>query len=638
MSWPRLFFRLGLITLFFLLFINSAWAEGDRQHIVYFEGTARELEVYKIFGRQNGPTIMLIGGIQGDEPGGFLSADLYVDLALKRGNLIIVPRANFKSIILHDRGPDGDMNRKFDEVNFSDPDFERVEIIKNLIAESDLMLNLHDGSGFFRPKWENDLFNPDRYGQCIIADADVFTHPKTGKVIKLAEMANKVIAKLNAEIPEPQYKFHFNNHDTLSPNTRYKEQRKSASFYTLTKLGIPAYGVETSKQLPSLEMKIFQHNLAINAFMELFGVIPEQPRIILDPPTLDFMIISVNQRPPVALADRQTITVSPGDTIEVLRVDANYGRGLSIDVLGLGGINDLKTKLTIHKPTSIIARRDNIEFGKVNVEIIDPQREGPLVASSHSHILEAKSGYLPGQSLTTFAQGLKSEKEHTNLVGTIIGVGPASLGLPSVTGNGITGFVVEVDGHKLTIAPDEKLIIKKGCKIKLVAVESQIKLPDSYVLNLKGFVGKPFGKSGDDMGTTADTAKDMLIRFAVAKTPGKQTYQLGAEDGPKLLAAAYVEIVTPRLKSVTLEANGKQSILTVGQRLTLKPGTEFIVKDIVLEDSLPLTSPHLTLGGRPFPPKLPAKLIMPSIAVSLAIFTDGELAGKVVLAPIKRNF
>ena len=56
---------------------------------------------------------MLIGGIQGNEPGGFISADLYADMSLEKGNLIVVPRANFYSIILNQRGAHGDMNRKF---------------------------------------------------------------------------------------------------------------------------------------------------------------------------------------------------------------------------------------------------------------------------------------------------------------------------------------------------------------------------------------------------------------------------------------------------------------------------------------------------------------------------------------------
>ena len=36
---------------------------------------------------------MLIGGIQGNEPGGFLSADLYADMSQFKDNLSVVPRA-----------------------------------------------------------------------------------------------------------------------------------------------------------------------------------------------------------------------------------------------------------------------------------------------------------------------------------------------------------------------------------------------------------------------------------------------------------------------------------------------------------------------------------------------------------------
>ena len=54
---------------------------------VFFTGTNHELEVYKIYGRKDGPTMLIIGGIQGDEPGGLLSADSYADIKLEKGNL-----------------------------------------------------------------------------------------------------------------------------------------------------------------------------------------------------------------------------------------------------------------------------------------------------------------------------------------------------------------------------------------------------------------------------------------------------------------------------------------------------------------------------------------------------------------------
>ena len=102
---------LSLLLISVLFFPSSAFSKRENQ--VYFPNTAYELNIYRIYGKKPGKTLMLIGGIQGNEPGGFLSADLYADMRLEKGNLIVVPRANFYSIILNRRGPHGDMNRKF---------------------------------------------------------------------------------------------------------------------------------------------------------------------------------------------------------------------------------------------------------------------------------------------------------------------------------------------------------------------------------------------------------------------------------------------------------------------------------------------------------------------------------------------
>ena len=50
-------------------------------------------------------------------------------------------------------------------------------------------------------------------------------------------------------------------------------------------------------------MKVHQHNLAINAFMKIFGLEPEQPRIYLEKPSLDYLVVAINNQIPVAVAD-----------------------------------------------------------------------------------------------------------------------------------------------------------------------------------------------------------------------------------------------------------------------------------------------------------------------------------------------
>jgi len=69
---------------------------------------------------------MVIGGIQGDEPGGYLT---------------------------------GDINRKFGDKDKDHKNLEQeiVSILKGLIDESDCLLNLHEGSGWYNPEWKNEI-------------------------------------------------------------------------------------------------------------------------------------------------------------------------------------------------------------------------------------------------------------------------------------------------------------------------------------------------------------------------------------------------------------------------------------------------------------------------------------------------
>ena len=70
-----------------LLLIASPASAGQKSHTVFFEGEENELHVYRIKGSTPGQTLLIIGGIQGDEPGGFLAADFYADFLLEKGGI-----------------------------------------------------------------------------------------------------------------------------------------------------------------------------------------------------------------------------------------------------------------------------------------------------------------------------------------------------------------------------------------------------------------------------------------------------------------------------------------------------------------------------------------------------------------------
>ena len=60
--------------------------------------------------------------------------------------------------------------------------------------EVDLILNLHDGSGFYRPKYYDWKHCPDRWGQSIIIDQENVDTPKHGN---LGNIARQVIQNVN---------------------------------------------------------------------------------------------------------------------------------------------------------------------------------------------------------------------------------------------------------------------------------------------------------------------------------------------------------------------------------------------------------------------------------------------------------
>lgn len=624
---------------------------GERRHLVYWAGTPQQLDVYKIYGRHDGPTVMIIGGIQGDEPGGFMSADLYADLALKRGNLIVVPRANFKSIIQVHRGPDGDMNRKFRGDISRDPDRNLVEVLKELMAESDLILNLHDGSGFYRPVEENKDVGPHRYGQCIIADADVYTHQASGRILPLGDWAREVARRVNEDIDEPLYKFHFFDTKTDEPNSRHKEQRGSVTYYALTQLGKPAFGVETSKQLPTLEMKIHQHNLAINAFLDIFDLEMEQPRIDLTKPVLGYVIISVNGQAPLALADGQTLELARGDRLEVIDVGANFDRGLSADVLGLGSFNDLGTPLTINNPTAIVIQKDNSKIGRINIGLLPPeQAERSPRVNGLAKIRPPKAGTRVEFELASAEETdpsvtrpieFKAPEEdrpirpaptlpttpvrppRTEEVGELQ---PA----PDAPGR-VTAFLLEIDGQSVEVEAGGRLDVPLGSMLKMVDLKSEGPLPARMVMNLRGFVpkSKQDRNDGQDKGFTADTGRDLMAAFSVGQKG--QVYPLNAEISRKVLATVAIRLVPPRLATVTLEVDGQSHTLKAWGRLPVVAGSQFTITGVELAGGLSLGNPHFTLGGQPFPANLPQTLTMPSFNANLAVFNGETLTGKVTL-------
>lgn len=470
---------------------------GQKIHTVFFEGEENELHVYRIFGSKPGKTLLIVGGIQGDEPGGFLAADFYADAVLEKGNLIVVPRANFPSILKKERQINQDMNRKFMDDHTSNYEAKVVNVLKKLICESDCFLNLHEGSGFYSKTWISNDRNPKKFGQSIIAD-DAFLEQgvaSKSERVDLEKMALQVIHALNTAIDDKDQYFHFNNHNTSRPDTLHKEQRRSATYYALNVCKIPAFGIESAKSLP-LEQKVRQHVLAVSGFMDLLDIRPQTPGIDLKKPEMQYMIMSINGSIPVVVGKMQRLKIKSGDVIQVHDIVTNYERGLSVDVIGLGNeFNDMKKKLVITESTRIEARKDFYTCGSVFLDI------------------DEASG---SRDLGQFS--LSESKKDDRI-----------------------RYKLKVNGETRIVENYDRVRIKHGDQLVIVDIISGDIDPSEYVVNFKGFVGNNSMNTGEDRGYVIDTGAGVLIpRYSLEKK-GRQYHVVTTLEGQEV-GKIYIDI------------------------------------------------------------------------------------------------
>jgi hypothetical protein len=466
------------------------------EHQIHFANSDHELHVYHIKGVKPGKTMLIIGGMH-NEPGGYVTADLFADMQLQQGNLIVVPRANMPAIVTNKRGINGDMNRNFSDATKDSHNHQYEEkvvaVLKELIAKSDVLLNLHDGYGYYRPTHESELKNPKRWGQAIITDRELF---EVGdKTLFLGERAQRVVDRVNLMVENPLHKFHYKNTRTKSSDSQHKEQRTSATFFALYHHGVESYGVETSKNIRSLEQKVAYQTAIVNAFLAEFDIVPEPHKTKLAQPQLSYLLLSVNNQRPVAYRNGETINLQKGDSLTIERAITNYQRGVVVDIEDMGQLNDAGKTFSIEKNASIRVLKDQYLCGRIFVNLVES------VAQTDHQLSN-----IPQDKVTQ----PKSQLAH---------------------------LLVEVNGHAQQIAHGETIMIEKDDELTLIDyIDSQQK-PVLMKLNFVGFVGNTKKNDGQDRGYKIKQ-KNLIKRFSVNGLG--QVFEIKAEKNNKLIAQFYV--------------------------------------------------------------------------------------------------
>ena len=228
-----------------------------------------DIQLVKKENTDSNTTLLVIAGIHGNEPGGYFAASiLATHYKIISKNLWIVPNLNKDSIRANKRGVNGDMNRKFAKISSKDRDKKTILQIKDIILSKNisLVLNLHDGHGFYRKENQGSIFNPNAWGQtCVI---DQCTLKETQEFGDLNSIALKVKNNINKKLLKKHHSFNVKN-----TQTKYDDEamQLSLTYFAVTN-DKPAFAVETSKNLSSLSQKVFYQLLAIEEFMKIMEI------------------------------------------------------------------------------------------------------------------------------------------------------------------------------------------------------------------------------------------------------------------------------------------------------------------------------------------------------------------------------
>jgi len=517
-------------------------AQTTRQH-TFFSQTQFPLETVFIQGDQPGPTVMVQGGIQGDEPAGYLTAELISQARVLTGNLIVVPRANLPAILARTRSVNVDLNRRFDTDYHQFYEDSLARVIRFLVRQSDALIHLHEGSGFYNPVYIDSLRNPSRFGQSLIIDTAVYQNR-----IFLARKVKQVLPHLNANIVPATYRFQLFNTRTHSRTSAHPEQRKSLTYFALREANIPAVAVEVSKDISSLKWKIRHQFRATQKLLQQFGVdiaYPELSRM-------------VSQEP-----------MGSGDA----RCTVN-GQQLSLD---RDSTLDLKTPLSF---------ACSISQGS----LFSPKL-GLYARSSPGLNLLQSSGTLmlqPGSSLRLVADG--STLQTFGLTWSEADLPLHYFSKPI--------FVCSLNGEPRLIPSGEELEATEGDLLVLHGIWNG--KPDE-ILNLKGYISQAGYNNGQDAGHEIILYPETFIqRYLLPSShPGDWRCEVVRETEGEKESRMTIRVLPRKVRGFTLCSQQERSFVLPfepGALCSLQPGS-YILENVLAEQGRQMICP--VMQGRP---------------------------------------
>lgn len=209
-----------------------------------------------------GPTVVVIGGVHGDEPAGYRAARQIAGWRPAKGRLVVVPRANTLGLRGGTRRMPSlsksvsDLNRQFPTADRAEPVGELATALWRFVCEQEpnFVIDLHEGFDFTQR-------NPKSVGSSLIGSR----HLGTGAIARAARAA------VNSTIAKQDLKFVLKKRAVNGSLVRAVSDR----------LKVPALILETTKKSQALALRARQHRLMVHAVLDALGVIAHGPDVLL---------------------------------------------------------------------------------------------------------------------------------------------------------------------------------------------------------------------------------------------------------------------------------------------------------------------------------------------------------------------
>jgi hypothetical protein len=237
---------------------------------VLLAGTPSETRMVIRHSGVRGPAVMILGGVHGNEPGGWLAGDEVSTWEPAAGSLIVVPRSNVQAIASFVRTFEeiGDLNRLYPG-NAASPllmeqmAFAFLETCREFRVE--VLLDMHESWAFYAEYPPNS--GTGALGQTITA----------GPGPKQADFAQKMAAIAN---PQASAREQFIVRDgtrlgapTSTPQAGQANRGRSSLAAGAAVPGLTPILVEMGQEDQPLERRIALHLVTVRAVLELEGVL-----------------------------------------------------------------------------------------------------------------------------------------------------------------------------------------------------------------------------------------------------------------------------------------------------------------------------------------------------------------------------